>query len=353
MARTHLVSADISILSLSYLLLFATTVSLGIAATITPSASLKRTQTLPASGTGLSYAQACNSLSWTFQEELADWQAEKGHQSFSTITLTSVLTSHNYTHSQFYTLCDGIPRFNGTMTPTATHKSTTSDTLISEIYSSYTKPSPACTIDDKDCSALWSSYKSIRSHSPTAVVESPILCPDCGKCTITGGTVRILYAPIPSTISRNLCTDAPDNTTRPPVSRSGHAIYSGTTLDLNSAYISFENVHAQDGCSRRTGSSHPGALLSLPSTDLSSFRITYTADEDNGALAIDTPIGWTYLTYSFSYADLNHPTPWSAYVGQDSCRQPFGTCTTIADGEYRPRLAFPEQVRKLDAAWKD
>lgn len=141
---------------------------------------------------------------------------------------------------------------------------------------------------------------------------------------------------------------APANNSGTPI-----AVVDGTvTLNLNSVFISFKEAYAMDQCSNKIGSSYPGAIVTLASTDLSSLRFIDT--DTDGAFAIGSgltsPIGWTYLPYSFNYADLNQPVPWSAWNGLSQCNE-FGACATITDDAYRPILEVPSQIRALDPLW--
>ncbi|KAL9079903.1 MAG: hypothetical protein Q9157_001242 [Trypethelium eluteriae] len=132
-------------------------------------------------------------------------------------------------------------------------------------------------------------------------------------------------------------------------------VSNGYTFYLNSVYISIQEVYAQDACGTPIGSSYPGHILTLASSDVSSAR--YGTVDSNALLAhID------YLAYPFNYADLNYPIPWSAYSGQSSCHCVYGTadpsipiescpCSTIVNSDYRPALVVPPQVRTLDPAW--
>ncbi|KAL9083546.1 MAG: hypothetical protein Q9165_008471 [Trypethelium subeluteriae] len=116
-----------------------------------------------------------------------------------------------------------------------------------------------------------------------------------------------------------------------------------------------QEVYARDDCGNPIGSSYPGQILTLASSDVSSAR--YGTVDSNALLAhID------YLAYPFNYADLNYPIPWSAYSGQSSCFCVYGTadpaipiescpCSTIVNSDYRPALVVPPQVRTLDPAW--
>ncbi|KAK3677508.1 hypothetical protein LTR78_002358 [Recurvomyces mirabilis] len=224
----------------------------------------------------------------------------------------------------------------------------------------------------------------------------------CGACTIHGGEVQLLYFPVPTTASRNMCATkigAPTTcplgpTTAPYVPGSIYAppgmargictnyincpyllgnatkttdsgpftVSAGTTLYQNRAYISLQTAYAMNSCGY-VGGKHTGALLTLASTQVYSIGNELGACVDDGHL--------------FNFADLLPNLPQSAFSavlfgGGDSCAHPNGVpwpdsfngdfmngvplegdpCyDTIADYAYRPTLVVPTQIRQLDPAW--
>ncbi|KAK5144169.1 hypothetical protein LTR04_001658 [Oleoguttula sp. CCFEE 6159] len=188
-----------------------------------------------------------------------------------------------------------------------------------------------------------------RPEIPHCTTEYVQTCD--GSCTIFGGEVQLIYFPVPTTVSRNMCasntvglmgdpriwdfdaiTMKTPNTTAPPFTPAPNAttaVLNGTTFTSGWAYISFETAYARDDCMRTIGKPHPGALLSLPSSAVYSMR--------------------DYLPYSFNFADLNSPVPWAAYSGMTECML-IGDCSTIYDN-HRPMLWVPETIRDMDPAW--
>ncbi|TKA77572.1 hypothetical protein B0A49_02826 [Cryomyces minteri] len=188
-----------------------------------------------------------------------------------------------------------------------------------------------------------------RPEIPHCTTEYVQTCD--GSCTIFGGEVQLIYFPVPTTVSRNMCasntvglqgdpriwdfdaiTIRTPNTTAPPFTPAPNAttaVLNGTTFTSGWAYISFETAYARDECMRTIGKQHPGALLSLPSSAVYSMC--------------------DYLPYSFHFADLNSPVPWAAYSGMTECML-GGDCYTIYD-DYRPLLWVPETIRDMDPAW--
>ncbi|KAK4552959.1 hypothetical protein LTR86_009883 [Recurvomyces mirabilis] len=224
----------------------------------------------------------------------------------------------------------------------------------------------------------------------------------CGACTIHGGEVQLLYFPVPTNASRNMCATtlgAPTTcplgpTTAPYVPGSIYAppgmargictnyincpyllgnttkttdggpftVSAGTTLYQNRAYISLQTAYAMNSCGY-VGGKHTGSLLTLASTQVYSIGNELGACVDDGHL--------------FNFADLLPNLPQSAFSavlfgGGDSCAHPNGVpwpnplngdfmngvplevdpCYyTIADYAYRPTLVVPTQIRQLDPAW--
>lgn len=411
---------------------------------------------------GSKYASECNNLlqSYTF----ASVTGQKYYTDYTTTTYT------NYT-AQIITLCDGFPRVNGTLTPTATGVTS----VANPTQRNYTGSPPDCSINPSDCAALFQSWTSVLSSIDSATnaaittlslasnaetfyvnnatatlatvasVTSPpaitfngtvyfanagtsynfsgdILTPggevevfganftefldlpneplcsrtqgpasECGGCIIYGGTVQLIYFPVPANVSRNMCASGPVGsatvcpfgpTTAPltgnsdpyvaepcsyaPMNMSStedsgpYVVANGTTFYKNRAYISVATAYASNSCGY-VGGVHTGELLTLASSKVFTVR------------------GYHYefldAAYSFNFADLNDPVPASAYFGLDagdaceddegassiwgfndfingqSADQGEGPCGTIYDQAYNPVLAVPPELRSIDPAW--
>jgi hypothetical protein len=110
-------------------------------------------------------------------------------------------------------------------------------------------------------------------------------------------------------------------------------ISDGYTFYADKVYISFEYVMAQrsfgyPGGPTQVGQTYKGRILTMESADVSSMR-----RPDYG------------IAYSFNFADLNSPFPWSALAGMWDCY--VGNCATISQ-DYRPEIEVPPEVRQLD-----
>ncbi|KAK5716669.1 hypothetical protein LTR15_009561 [Elasticomyces elasticus] len=216
----------------------------------------------------------------------------------------------------------------------------------------------------------------------------------CGPCTIFGGQVQLLYFPVAANVSRNMCATSPPppslcplgSTTAPYTSglfaegwncqsyghchyaegnmstmNSGpYAVFNGTTLYHNRAYISLSTVYASDQCGT-VGTPHVGSVLTLASSQIFSYdrQLIPEVCGDYG--------------YSFNFANLLPNLPYSAFRDwpgdkpgcstpasgfplpggfvDGSAVLPGGLCSTIIDDMYFPVLVVPTEIRNLDPAW--
>lgn len=209
--------------------------------------------------------------------------------------------------------------------------STAPDFLVTstELYSwPFSEPSPSC------------SPKSWTDCKTSA---------DCKKCTVSGGTVQLLYFPVSRTAS-------PGNLTAAPATKTSHlpetAVFDNTTLTSGSVYISFNTAYANDACGTQVGGRYPGAILAMDPKSLSTVNMIWGTMYSSNNL--DPFHSSPYLiASSFNLADLNFPVPASAYMAQPKCQNgPFQKCTIVLD-DYNPLLEVPPQIRNLDPAWKD
>jgi hypothetical protein len=107
------------------------------------------TFTVPANGSGLSYAAACNSESLAYTSYSIFVTNQPGSYTESSYF------HYNFTAS-YTTLCDGSARVAGTLTPTAT---VTITTLVTA-PATYNGPSPSCTVATSYCEPLCKLYNS-------------------------------------------------------------------------------------------------------------------------------------------------------------------------------------------------
>ncbi len=147
---------------------------------------------------------------------------------------------------------------------------------------------------------------------------------DCGRCTLTGGTVDLYFWP-PETETR---TGSSPSATR-------STVLNGTTLYSPTVYISIRTIYASDTC-LQVGARHTGTLVAMP--------------PDQVSTQID--IGLKQPAYRYgqlNYTDLLNPPPAWQYEMQPSCYV-FG-CPTIYNTRWFPTLQVPPQVRTIDPAW--
>ena len=227
---------------------------------------------------GSSYASQCNSLSAEYAKSQHFYDFNYNYPpsmqiSKSSTANTFLKTQVNYTYSAIETLCDGHARVKGPVTATATTVVTITRWKSEEtvMFTDLKKP-PRCTIERNDCEGLWADY--YRTYRQVSSAQEPQCQSACGPCQIYGGTVELLYSPLPATASRDMCATAQYGPPPSYINNMTTAMlvpYLGTTLDLRSAYISFQTAYAEDGCGRRVGSAYPGAILGMSSKDLSTL----------------------------------------------------------------------------------
>ncbi|KAL9087734.1 MAG: hypothetical protein Q9165_006501 [Trypethelium subeluteriae] len=184
---------------------------------------------------------------------------------------------------------------------------------------------------------------------PSASVLAPGCSIGCGPCAITGGTVRLLYWPVPETgVHNSTATQA--NTLETPVT----AFAFGTSFISPTVYISYQNIYASDSC-KMLGSTHSTTIVPLSDpAQLSSIYQTWGMLTDG--------------TASFNYTDLNTPVPQSIYDRQPQCASWTGSYLVINQvnpsgvwtsnmtcprtGPYAPILDVPSTVLQgIDPLW--
>ncbi|KAK4962051.1 hypothetical protein LTR10_002548 [Elasticomyces elasticus] len=396
------------------------TAALGTAATTTYNGNAST------SAGNLASAQSCNSewISYSLVDNAYYQPAQYGYNS------TSLSTNNLYTATTTF-LCDNRTRVVGNITSAGI-------TVSTEHYWINTAPvpTPTCTIDASNCAALSSSYSSDLVVWRTALLEDNVAdfpnsgnpsaytphcnmsstststrssstssstitrsatfgnatessTNSCRRCTINAGNVELYYFPVTTSYSRDMCAVSPSNgvtcpygtyvsdlssgiggCSYPPhvnttTKNSGpYTVMNGTTLYENRAYISYQAIDVYNECGTKIGKGQPGGMVELASTDVYSVWGNVGGAND-------------LKGYPFNFADLIHPVPASAYLGQASCYHPVppelwtGTlgagdringerqqealwfCGMIFDYAYAPWLAVPPQFRALDPAWED
>ncbi|KAF2498103.1 hypothetical protein BU16DRAFT_607047 [Lophium mytilinum] len=331
-------------------------------------------------GTGILYASSCDLLwrsytSATFALYDLLFSATTLIDGFSYNTQPDVFIETLYT-TLCSEMCPGVCVATSSM-PTKT-MTRTPDTVGPIL----TLATPNCKIRKADCDFLWQSYScasAAYSHEvlPSfcntfiATVPLPLTQPSnpaCSKhldpnsnpitkgqyCVINpGALVELIYWEITTNVSRNLCATTltnpgklkgaiPSSSATAPVTHIETAnqpsvILSGTTFWANSAYIRYPLIWAEDGARHTLGPILTNAVVTLHSSDVSSYR--------NG----NSPFVW-----SFNFADLVDPVPLITWQGQDRDWGSDGELySTIIPGDYHPHLSMPTQVMTLKEEWQD
>lgn len=392
-------------LPLSLLLLLFSSTTLGATSTSTlPPFRNKTTDTQPVT-TGPQYASACAASTRSYSSAYNSWSREHEHVRHVTETLggTSYRVVTYYENAT--TLCDGYPRVTyspavslskGTIT--YPHLPTSTKTYGDTYYYAYPSASPTCTIQPSDCDPLWADYSasltawrqgsnatSIGTAPQAQITQSPQTPPcqnqseasryaaaassiyGCGLCTIFGDAVELVYFPVPTTVSRDMCATTPStslthygpgavieayqgtqygaNATMAP-GGAQTAVVGHNTFTSGTAYISIGSVWAENRCSSTIGTPVSNAILAMPSESVLSLR--YRQDHFQYFAVTSTQTG-----YPVSYADFNSPVPYSAWIGQEKCEGYYDTwyCGVIYENDFRPQLAIPPEIRQLNPAW--
>ena len=172
----------------------------------------------------------------------------------------------------------------------------------------------------------------------SATLGVPSCTLGCGRCAVTGGSVRLIYWP-PATTTKNI--SAPSTA---PISAPVTAVTLGTTFTSPTLYISYSNVYAANACND-IGSTITDTIVPIPTDrQLSSVY--------GGTLPCDAHMRYTQAwtaTAPFTIEDLyQQPVPYSIYSSQPWCatylrdRGCGGTCPTTRP--YEPILVVPEQI---------
>ncbi|TKA29587.1 hypothetical protein B0A50_03600 [Salinomyces thailandicus] len=226
-------------------------------------------------------------------------------------------------------------------------------------YSIYTTITPSVFVHTFTDEVYNASFSAPRPTCKASTSTQCLFSADCRKCTISGGTVRLLYFPAERTATATV------GGMRTAMGSGGSAVsarkttglvtaeYGNVTLTSPSVYISFHTAYANNECGEQVGQRYPGAILSLNPGDLSSVYGLYgtmysTVSDPLFPVAVTTP----YLKAApFTLADLNWPVPASAYMNQPKFAI-GGEIFSVVFDDYNPVLAVPPQIRGMDTAWK-
>jgi hypothetical protein len=147
--------------------------------------------------------------------------------------------------------------------------------------------------------------------------------------------------PLPPSAQSQIALQTPISTGPYTVLLGGNTWYSGNV------YLSLERIRASCQWSSRgvlVGDKHDGETLTMAPSEVFSQRARPITTGQFSASGFDFEL----YAYSFNFADLQSPYPWSAWDAQPDCVK--DRCTQIA-GDYNPWLAVPEAVRRLDERW--
>ena len=182
--------------------------------------------------------------------------------------------------------------------------------------------------------------------------------PGYQRCTVRGGTVRLLYWPSASTTTvhatggpmkaRNgtgTITNQRASLATPPTTKAQIAILGNRTLTSPSVYISFETAYATNECGQTLGQAFPSALLPLDPSSLYSVN----GEFDYGVETSDGHLSTFFPSALFNFGGLTGIVPVSVYIAQPSC---VGVACYTIFPDYAPVLVLPPQLRELDPAWK-
>ncbi|GAB7351126.1 hypothetical protein MBLNU459_g1586t1 [Dothideomycetes sp. NU459] len=346
-------------------------------------------------GTGSAYATKCLNVQNSYSKASSAWAAVHEELDTQTQIYGGRTTTTVVYYSDASTLCDGWPRVTyspaipkSTRTVVTTLSPASTTTYIASLGYAFPASSPVCTINPGDCDNLYKTYSSdsliwaasaSASSQGSLITPSPMLPPcvnssqssiislenslvhGCGPCTIFGQDVQLVYFPVPTTVSRDMCASAPsasltyyDKDVVEIITGPGSAItdvngpipetavYRGQTFTSGTAYISIGTVWAGDRCSSTLGSTVSDVILAMPSESVLSLR--YSQDHFQYFELASSQTG-----YPFNYADMNKPIPYSAWNGQQMCSGPSypDSCTVIYEDQFNPQLAMPPGIRKL------
>lgn len=265
---------------------------------------------LEPNGRGEAYAFACQSTRASYSRASSAARSA-GSTLVSHATYISIATYSTGVADIYTTLCDKIPRAHGsgpTSSSTFYRTSTFSDFTETIYNSAVPSIQPSCNINPNDCAPLLTSYssesaafESFKSSFTQPVYITPTPQPPacttptsapsgCGKCTIGGANVQLLYWPV--TVEGDFCGQRTTIVNNATTTRS--VVSGGITFASPSVYVSFKSLYAFDSCSSEIGSRIEGTVLAMQSDKLSSARGNH--------LQHRTP-------YSLNYADLNVPVP--------------------------------------------
>jgi hypothetical protein len=138
------------------------------------------------------------------------------------IAYTSTSTSYAVSYS-IYSSCNTSISYATPITLNSSSVITQVNTITTYIttFSDYTSPKPTCTVDDADCSSIWTSFNSANNAwyagDYTITTMTSPKRPYCQTCKVTGCTINrasvdLYYWPVTANVSRNMCAYNPTQT---------------------------------------------------------------------------------------------------------------------------------------------
>ena len=346
---------------------------------------------LAPSGSGYSYANACN-------QAFISWQSRYVGETYVT---ASIYRPSNGTMappaSDVYTLCDGIPRMRaGVTTPAKPFVS-----LQQWITEKGSAPSqivmhnrPNCSIEPHDCVSLMSSYSSRHnvptwaSLGPIHTSYEPLLLDDyprcqtntvpCGTpgadCALAGSGIQLFYWP--QTWAGGYCGDQKEIVTMAPTipGKPNTATWQNYTFTSPTVYVKYDAISAHDICGNNFGPTLRSSFIPMPSESVTSkipyFMTNLPWAGPSGLMYIGREVGisnavlsgWPGINPDYgdagmpvTYPDLDPATvpaiPYFQREMLDDQRCYYGGCPTMEPWNYFPRLNIPDQARSLNSEW--
>jgi hypothetical protein len=268
----------------------------------------------------------------------------------TTQVLTTQVQEPGFDFSVPYTtLCDGYRRAAVSRTTTATV--TYNPPMTTTFNKAYPKPEPTCTIGEKACTAILSSYSSASSDWATNGASSSPGWPHCTTyrpcdsleypgadyCFIEGQLAKVWYWPV-STKDGDFCTKSGKTVLQLPTSppKPNTVVTDGHTFTSPTNYVSFAGVEANLHIRRV-----PRSTPNCGGTSYGGVIIPVT-----GAM---TTKGLDGTRSSLNFEALN-TMKFEDFKAQRRCKN--NPCTVIEDF-YTPELALPSEVLELQPKeWK-
>lgn len=271
-----------------------------------------------------------DSSSWAFEEQYTT-------ELVSTREWVDEVTDTNV---PLTTLCDGRPR---ALEPYKTSLVTSTETLdppeITTKYSTYTGPSPTCTIAGSACAPIQSAFPEDVSHCeiPEPHIECDI---SPGYCFVNANYEQTLYYWPVTTVSGDLCSQNGSTLFAEPTSppEPNKVVLDGYTFTSPTNYLSYARVSAViHGRRPHITDCGPPAHTDVvvPITE-PFYSMGYKDSEQR----------------SFNFADLApNPIPADVYNRQRKCGYQH-TCSGVIAGAYTPILPLPTELLNLEPEWK-